>query len=98
MVEWLSSIKKKDLISCGKLVLTGDMSTLSITKVDLSNMSTLKGKLCCLKILMLEGCCPKATPKRMFLECALFVLDPPFSPLHCTTLRRRYQRAGRGAN
>ena len=49
MVEWLSSIKEKNLNYCGKLVLTGDMSTLSITKVDLSNMNTLEGKLCCLK-------------------------------------------------
>ena len=45
MVEWLSSIKEKNLNNCGKLVLTGDMSTLSITKVDLSSMNTLKGKL-----------------------------------------------------
>jgi len=43
MVEWLSSIKEKDLNNCGKLVLTGDMSTLSITKVDLSKMNTLEG-------------------------------------------------------
>ena len=49
MVAWLSSIKDKDLNRCGKLVLTGDMSELSITKVDLSNMNTLEGKLsCCL--------------------------------------------------
>ena len=47
MVEWLSSIKDKNL--GGKLVLTGDMSELSITKVDLSNVNTLRGKLCCLK-------------------------------------------------
>ena len=49
MVEWLSSIKDKNLNGCGKLVLTGDMSELSITKVDLSNMDTLEGKLCCSK-------------------------------------------------
>ena len=49
MVEWLSSIKAKNLFGCGKLVLTGDMSTLSITKIDLSSMNTLEGKLCCLK-------------------------------------------------
>ena len=49
MVEWLSSIKDKNLNGCGKLVLTGDMSELSITKVDLSNMDTLEGKWCCLK-------------------------------------------------
>ena len=49
MVKWLSSIKEKNLNYCGKLVLTGDMSTLSITKVDLSNMNTLEGKSCCLK-------------------------------------------------
>ena len=49
MVAWLSSIKDKNLNGCGKLVLTGDMSELSITKVDLSNMNTLEGKLsCCL--------------------------------------------------
>ena len=47
MVEWLSSIEKKDLNHCGKLVLTGDMNELSITKVDLSNMFTLEGKLHC---------------------------------------------------
>ena len=52
MVEWLSSIEEKNLNYCGKLVLTGDMSELSITKVDLSNMNTLEGKL---------SCCPKAT-------------------------------------
>ena len=45
MVEWLSSIKDKNLNGCGKLVLTGDMSELSITKVDLSNMNTLEGTL-----------------------------------------------------
>ena len=49
MVEWLSSIEDKNLNGCGKLVLTGDMSELSITKVDLSNMNTLEGKLCCLR-------------------------------------------------
>ena len=50
MVAWLSSIKDKDLNYCGKFFLTGDMSELSITKVDLSNMNTLEGKLsCCLK-------------------------------------------------
>ena len=43
MVAWLSSIKEKNLNNCGKFVLTGDMSQLSITKVDLSNMSTLEG-------------------------------------------------------
>ena len=43
MVAWLSSIRQKDLYYCGKFVLTGDMSQLSITKVDLSNMSTLEG-------------------------------------------------------
>ena len=49
MVAWLSSIKDKNLNGCGKLVLTGDMSELSITKVDLRNMNTLEGKLsCCL--------------------------------------------------
>ena len=80
MVEWLSSVKEKDLNDCGKLVLAGDMSTLSITKVDLSNMNTLEGKLCCLKCscgsslnvgfcakkIMLVGCCPKATPNEPF--------------------------------
>ena len=49
MVEWLSSIKDKNLNGCGKLVLTGDMSELSITKVDLSHMDTLEGKVCCLR-------------------------------------------------
>ena len=44
MVAWLSSIKQKDLRNCGKLVLTGDMSQLSITKVNLSNMNTLEGR------------------------------------------------------
>ena len=43
MVAWLSSIRQKDLSDCGKFVLTGDMSQLSINKVDLSNMSTLEG-------------------------------------------------------
>ena len=47
MVAWLSSIKEKKLNGCGKFVLTGDMSELSITKVDLSNMSTLEGMLSC---------------------------------------------------
>ena len=47
MVEWLSSIKDKNLNGCGKLVLTGDMSELSITKVDLRKMNRLEGKLCC---------------------------------------------------
>ena len=46
MVKWLSSIEDKNLNGCGKLVLTGDMSELSITKVDLSNMNTLEGKWC----------------------------------------------------
>ena len=54
MVAWLSSIKEKNLNNCGKFVLTGDMSELSITKVDLSNMNTLEGML---------SCCPKATRK-----------------------------------
>ena len=45
MVAWLSSIKEKNLNHCGKFVLTGDMSQLSITKVDLSNMNTLEGTL-----------------------------------------------------
>ena len=44
MVKWLSSIEDKDLNSCGKFVLTGDMSMLSITKINLSNMNTLEGK------------------------------------------------------
>ena len=45
MVAWLSSIENKNLNNCGKFVLTGDMSQLSITKVDLSNMNTLEGTL-----------------------------------------------------
>ena len=46
MVAWLSSIRQKYLCMCGdKLVLTGDMSQLSITKVDLSSMNTLEGTL-----------------------------------------------------
>ena len=45
MVAWLSSIKEKNLDNCGKFVLTGDMSQLSITKVDLSSMNTLEGTL-----------------------------------------------------
>ena len=45
MVAWLSNIKEKNLNNCGKFVLTGDMSQLSITKVDLSNMNTLEGRL-----------------------------------------------------
>ena len=44
MVAWLSSIEKKDLNFCGKFVLTGDMSQLSITKVDLYSMNTLEGR------------------------------------------------------
>ena len=43
MVAWLSGIEKKNLNDCGKFVLTGDMSELTITKVDLSNMNTLEG-------------------------------------------------------
>ena len=54
MVEWLSSIKEKNLNNCGKFVLTGDMSTLSVTKVYLSNMNTLEGKLCCPKATILK--------------------------------------------
>ena len=72
MVEWLSSIKEKNLNSCGKFVLTGDMSTLSITKIDLSNMSTLEGK----------KCGPKATPKRTFQKHSIFLFTPS---LHHTT-------------
>ena len=49
MVEWLSSIKDKNLNGCGKLVLTGDMSTLSISKIDLSSMDSLEGKWCFLR-------------------------------------------------
>ena len=45
MVAWLSSIKEKNLNNCGKFVLTGDMSQLSITKVDLRSMNTLEGTL-----------------------------------------------------
>ena len=45
MVAWLSSIEQKYLSNCGKFVLTGDMSELTITKVDLSNMDTLEGTL-----------------------------------------------------
>ena len=54
MVAWLSSIEDKNLNDCGKFVLTGDMSELTITKVDLSNMNTLEGEL---------RCCPRATPE-----------------------------------
>ena len=72
MVEWLSSIKEKNLNGCGKFVLTGDMSTLSITKIDLSNMSTLEGK----------KCGPKATPKRTFQKHSSFLFTPS---LHHTT-------------
>ena len=53
MVAWLSSIEKKDLNYCGKFVLTGDMSELTITKIDLSNMNTLQGNV---------WWCPKASP------------------------------------
>ena len=74
MVEWLSSIKEKDLNHCGKFVLTGDMSTLSITKIDLSNMSTLEGKLCCLKATILS---------LAFQECSSFLLT---SSLQHTTV------------
>ena len=71
MVEWLSSIEQKNLNNCGKFVLTGDMSTLSITKIDLSRMNTLEGKLCCLK----------ATPKITFPE-TFFVPLHPFPRPH----------------
>ena len=74
MVAWLSSIKEKDLNYCGKFVLTGDMSELSITKVDLSNMNTLEGKL---------SCCLKASPKecsRKFLQSHHYHMHLP--PLH----------------
>ena len=53
MVAWLSGIEKKDLNGCGKFVLTGDMSELTITKVNLSNMNTLEGNV---------WCCSRATP------------------------------------
>ena len=53
MVAWLSSIEK-NLNGCGKIVLAGDMSELTITKVDLSNMDTLEGEL---------RCCSRATPE-----------------------------------
>ena len=53
MVAWLSSIEQKDLRNCGKFVLTGDMSELTITKVDLSSMNTLQGNV---------RWCPKASP------------------------------------
>ena len=43
MVALLSGLKNKNLYNCGKLVLTGDMSELSITTVDLRNMNTLEG-------------------------------------------------------
>ena len=43
MVALLSGLEDKDLDDCGKLVLTGDMSELSITTVDLSRMNTLEG-------------------------------------------------------
>ena len=45
MVALLSGIEDKNLYYCGKLVLTGDMSELSITTVNLSNMNTLEGTL-----------------------------------------------------
>ena len=42
MVAWLSSIEQRNLSNCGKFVLTGDMSELTITKVDLRSMNTLE--------------------------------------------------------
>ena len=60
MVAWLSSIKQKNLNNCGKFVLTGDMSQLSITKVDLSNMNTLEGRYFGVKISCAR--CPSASP------------------------------------
>ena len=65
MVECLSSIEEKNLNNCGKLVLTSDMSELSITKVDLSNMNTLEGKL---------AYCPRASPKELSWEPSPFLL------------------------
>ena len=47
MVAWLSSIEAKNLNDCGKFVLAGDMSELTITNVDLSKMNTLEGELRC---------------------------------------------------
>ena len=73
MVAWLSSIEKKHLNYCGKFVLTGDMSELTITKVDLSNMNTLEGNV---------RWCPRASPKlctRVMAMC--LYLPPPTHPL-----------------
>ena len=83
MVAWLSSIKQKDLNNCGKFVLTGDMSQLSITKVDLSNMNTLEGRLV---LWGQDQLC--AMPKRcqsntliVELSCLLKLFSTPTSPL-----------------
>ena len=68
LVTWLSSIdiENKNLNGCGKFVLTSDMSELSITKVDLSNMDTLEGKLsCCLIGGEASGPHPKNLPRKL---------------------------------
>ena len=74
MVEWLSSIKDKNLNGCGKLVLTGDMSTLSITKIDLSSMDSLEGKWCFLKASPED---PSQEPSSLLLAPSVF---PPLYP------------------
>ena len=75
MVAWLSSIRQKDLSNCGKFVLTGDMSELTITKVDLSSMNTLEGNV---------RWCPRASPKLCTRVIAMCVCVPPIThtPTH----------------
>ena len=45
LVDWLSGLAVKNLNSCGRLVLTGDLSEVSTTVVDLSHMSSLEGQI-----------------------------------------------------
>ena len=86
MVAWLSSIKEKNLNNCGKFVLTGDMSQLSITKVDLSNMNTLEGTLGSRSVVRDA---PTPHPLPLILLENLLHFDPHFS-CHLRT-RRQYR-------
>ena len=90
MVAWLSSIEKKNLNYCGKLVLTGDMSELSITKVDLSNMNTLEGKLSCCPIGgEASGPHPPWEPFQESSQESPFLLILPLSPPSATQATSR---------
>ena len=49
-IEWLSGIKTKNLNNCGRFTLAEDLSSIAdITRVDLSNMSSLEGEVSCVE-------------------------------------------------